>query len=182
MRVLLLFAVAALLLASCGGNDNQTVSGNPPESSKRLDVSSPHFANGRRIPLRYTCDGADVSPALRWRGVPSGAAEVAILVEDPDAPGGIFVHWTAWGISPKLRGIADNPDPSAFQQGKNSFGKLGYSGPCPPKGEMPHHYEFHVYALRHPLGLKDGAEPQTVRQTIEAIVDAGGTLTGVYGR
>src|SRR4051794_38676457 len=169
MRALLLVAAAALLLTSCGGDD-QTVSGKPPESSKRLGVSSPHFGNGQQIPVQYTCDGRDISPQLRWRGVPAQAAEVAILVEDPDAPGGVFVHWTAWGISPKLRGLPDDPDPSTFQQGKNSFGKVGYTGPCPPKGDKPHHYEFHVYALRQPLGLKGGAEPQTVRQTIEAIV------------
>src|SRR3954451_21105695 len=122
MRVLLLFAAAAVLLASCGGDDNQTVSSKPPEASKRLVVSSPHFANGQQIPVDYTCDGRDVSPKLLWRGVPPQAAEVAILVEDPDAPSGIFVHWTAWGISPRLRGLPDNANPSAFQQGKNSFG------------------------------------------------------------
>src|SRR4029453_9088713 len=137
-------------------------------------VSSPAFANGQEIPAKYTCDGDDIAPALRWRGVPAGAAEMAILMEDPDAPGGTFVHWTAWGISPKLRGLPENADPSNFKEGKNSFGKTGYAGPCPPKGDQPHHYEFHVYALRKPLGLSAGAEPQTVRQAIATVADAAG--------
>jgi Raf kinase inhibitor-like YbhB/YbcL family protein len=178
---LLALLAAAVLLASCG-DDNNTVSGEPPQASKRLGVSSPYFAQGQRIPVEFTCDGRDVSPQLLWRGVPPGAAEVAILVEDPDAPGGTFVHWVAWGISPKLKGLPVDPDPSTFEQGKNSFGKVGYAGPCPPKGDKPHHYEFRVYALRNPLGLKDGADAQTVRQTIATLAQAGGTLTGVYGR
>src|SRR3954453_562438 len=123
MRVLLLLAVAVLLVASCG-DDDQTVSGKPPEAGKALGVSSPRFANGQQIPVDYTCAGRNVSPQLVWRGVPSGAAEMAILVEDRDAPSGIFVHWTAWGISAKLRGLADDANPSTFVQGKNSFGRV----------------------------------------------------------
>jgi Raf kinase inhibitor-like YbhB/YbcL family protein len=182
MRVLLLVAAIALFLASCGGDDNETVSGKPPDAGRRLGVSTPHFGNGQRIPVDYTCDGRDVAPQLLWRGVHPDAAELAILMEDPDAPSGTFVHWAAWGISPKLRGLPDDPDPSTFEQGKNSFGKVGYSGPCPPEGDEPHHYEFHVYELRKPLGLREGTEPQAVRQAIATIVDAAGMVTGVYGR
>src|SRR5690242_7010389 len=114
MRMLLPFAVMALVLASCG--KSETVSGKPPEASKKLVVSSPRFRNGQTIPAEFTCDGRDISPQLQWRGVPSQAKEIAILVEDPGAPNGIFVHWTAWGIPPKVRGVGDNPDPNKFSQ------------------------------------------------------------------
>ncbi len=182
MRVLLLSGAIALLLASCGGDDTETVSGEPPEAGSRLGVSSPHFGHGQQIPVYHTCDGRNVSPQLLWRGVPPDTAEVAILMEDPDASGGTFVHWTVWGISPKLRGLPDDPDPSTFEQGTNSFGEVGYRGPCPPEGDQPHRYVFHVYALRSPLGLKDGAEPQTVRRAIAKAAEARGTVEGVYGR
>jgi hypothetical protein len=177
----LLSALAGVLLAACG-EDNETVSGEPPSAGRRLGVSSPHIPNGHPIPVEYTCDGRDVSPQLLWRGVPPDAAELAVLMEDPDAPSGRFVHWTAWGISPNLRGLPDDPDPSTFEQGENSFGETGYSGPCPPEDDEPHRYEFNVYALRKPLGLKDGADPQTVRQAIAAAAESRGTLMGVYGR
>jgi Raf kinase inhibitor-like YbhB/YbcL family protein len=182
VRVLLLLVAISLLLASCGGDDTETVSGKPPEAGRRLGVSSPHFGHGQQIPIEFTCDSRDVSPQLLWRGVSPDAAEVAILMEDPDAPSGTFVHWTAWGISPKLRGLPDDPDPSTFEQGMNSSGETGYRGPCPPEGDKPHRYEFHVYSLREPLGLKDGAEPQTVRQAIAKAAEAAGTVEGVYGR
>jgi len=183
MRAALLAAAIAVLLASCGSSDDtSTVVGKAPEAGKRLGVASPHFGFGQTIPVEFTCDGRDVSPQLLWRGVSPDAAEVAILMEDPDARGGTFVHWTAWGISPKLRGLPDDPDPSRFEQGKNSSGEVGYRGPCPPEGDKPHRYEINVYALRQPLGLKDGAEPQTVRQAIATVADARGTLEAVYGR
>jgi Raf kinase inhibitor-like YbhB/YbcL family protein len=178
---LLAVLAAALVLASCG-DDKKTVSGEPPDSDVPLGVTSPDFAGGQSIPAQFTCDGRDVSPRLRWRGVPADAREMALLVEDPDSSEGIFVHWAAWGMSPQLKELPSDPDPSLLIQGKNSFGKVGYSGPCPPKGDRPHRYNFIVYALRKPLGLDAGAEAQTVRQTIATVVDAKGTLVGVYGR
>ena len=184
MRALLLAALAALLLlSSCGESDKNKVSGEPPKSDNPLKVASPAIrSQGQTIPKRYTCDGEDVSPPILWGGVPAEAREMAIMVEDPDAPDGTFVHWSVWGIDPALGRLPSSPDPKTVIQGKNSFAKIGYGGPCPPKGDPPHRYEFIVYALRKPLGLQAGAEPQTVRQTIATVVDARGILVGKYGR
>lgn len=130
-----------------------------------MAVAGP-WKSGGRIPARFTCDGADVKPVLRAQ-LPSGARDVAIVMTDPDAPGGTFVHWTHWG---------------ARTDGRNSYGRVGYSGPCPPKGERPHHYVITLYALRRPLGLPAGSPPGTVVGAIRRTAFAHGSLTGLYGR
>lgn len=123
------------------------------------------WSDGGRIPRRYTCDGADEKPNVSSPSVP-GAKGVAIVMTDPDAPGGTFVHWTAWGN----------------REGKNSFGKTGYDGPCPPKGDGPHHYVVTVYELRSDLGLPAGAAPEKVLQAVQKTAIASGSKTGLYGR
>jgi Raf kinase inhibitor-like YbhB/YbcL family protein len=117
-----------------------------------------------------------------WSSVPAKARELALLVEDPDAPGGTFVHWTAWGIPPKVTQIPPGVPTGNIQQGKNSFGKTGYGGPCPPKGDSPHRYVFTLYALSTTLPLGEGASPSDVTKAIGDIAIAKGTLTGKYGR
>jgi Raf kinase inhibitor-like YbhB/YbcL family protein len=183
MRAALVLLVLAggLALGGCGSGDN-AASGPAPEASKRMGLSSPYFGFGHHIPKRFTCDGEDVSPSLEWRGVPPGDPELAVLVEDPEGDRAAFVHWLAWGISPKLNDLPADPDTSGFKQAKNSFGKVGYGGPCPPKGDKPHRYVFNVYALRKPLGLKNGADAQTARQAIATVADAQGKLEATYGR
>jgi phosphatidylethanolamine-binding protein (PEBP) family uncharacterized protein len=136
-----------------------------PKTSARLAVEGP-WRNGAQIPRRYTCDGANIAPEVR-ASRPSGARDLALVMTDPDAPGGGFVHWTRWG---------------SHREGTNSFGTTGYSGPCPPKGARPHHYVITFYALRRPLGLPAGSDPQKVVAAIQKNAFASGSLTGTYGR
>lgn len=136
-----------------------------PKTGGRLQVAGP-WRNGAQIPRRYTCDGANRAPAVSARA-PQGTAQLALVMVDPDAPGGGFVHWTRWG---------------SRSEGTNSFGKRGYDGPCPPKGDAPHHYVITFYALRRPLGLPPGSDPQKVVAAIQKTEFASGSLTGLYGR
>src|SRR5688500_9604739 len=111
-----------------------------------IQLSSPAFADGETIPDRFTCDGDDISPPLEWSGIPDDAAELALLVEDPDAPGGTFVHWVLFGLDPKISGLAEGSVPPEAKNGLTSFGKTRYGGPCPPSGDPPHRYVFFLTA------------------------------------
>src|SRR3954469_10274202 len=144
-RTVSIGVAAALVLAGCGGGDGgEKVSGPPPAAPASMRLTSPAFRDGGEIPSAYTCAGAGRSPALAWRGVPSGTQSLALLVEDPDAPGGTFVHWTAWDIPAGTRSLPVDAKPRV--QGESSAGKLGWAPPCPPGGS-PHHYVFTIYAL-----------------------------------
>jgi len=136
-----------------------------PQAEATIRVSAP-WPEGGRIPARYTCDGAQTTPKIRFVR-PSGTRDAAIVMTDPDAPGGTFVHWTHWGAS---------------SDGTNSFGKTGYAGPCPPKGDKPHRYVITVYALRRPLGLVPGSDANKVVAAIRAKSFASGSVTALYSR
>jgi Raf kinase inhibitor-like YbhB/YbcL family protein len=170
----------ALLAAGCGGGD--TVEGPAPIAPVQIRLSSPGFAAGATIPRRYTCDGADTSPPLVWTKPPKAARELALLMEDPDAPNGTFVHWTVYNIAPRTVLIGLNEPPSGAEEGENSFGKRGYSGPCPPEGDKPHNYVFTIYALRSTLKLAPGAKPADVREAIAERAIARGQLVGSFKR
>lgn len=120
-----------------------------------LTLTSPDFDPGETIPARFTCDGDNVSPALRWTGVPEAAKELLLVCDDPDAPGGVFHHWAAYGISPRTSFLGSGFGPESiepgFMQAINDFGKPGYGGPCPPKGDKPHSYHFRLSALREKI-------------------------------
>ncbi|GAA0726608.1 YbhB/YbcL family Raf kinase inhibitor-like protein [Dactylosporangium roseum] len=146
-----------------------------------LTVSSPVFAEAAEIPRRFTCEGADVSPPLGITGLPAGTAEVALLVEDPDAPGGTFTHWVMWGIGPDRAGIGEGEVPPGAAQGRNDFGQEAYGGPCPPRGRS-HRYTFEVLALAEPLGLAPGASAGDLRRAAAGKVLDSGRLTGRYRR
>jgi hypothetical protein len=167
--------LAGLAIAGCGGGD--TVEGPPPEARATMRLSSDAFADGGTIPERYTCDGDDVAPPLTWDGVPAEARGLALLMEDPDAPSGTFVHWTVLDMPADATTV-----PRGATEGENSFGDRGYGGPCPPEGDEPHRYVFLVYALRAPLDLEAGAEPDEVRSALEREAIASGQLTGRFGR
>lgn len=147
-----------------------------------ITVSSSAFDEGEAIPQVYTCDGDDVSPPLEFAEVPDDAAELALLVEDPDAPSGTFVHWVMWGIDPQQTTIGAGEVPEGASQGSNDFGGEGYGGPCPPPGDEPHSYVFTVFALSEPVSLSAGASAADLRQEIETSTAASGSLTGTYGR
>ena len=178
MTIARLALVAAVLLAGCGGGAKPSAP--LPAAATTLKLTSPAFANGGTLPVRFTCSGKGVSPPLAWSGVPHGARELALVVEDPDA--GRFVHWTVLGIAPSSRGIAEVAVPHGVVQPANSFGDHGWGAACPPKGAGPHRYVFALYALRAPLGLGEGASPDGVRSAIAKQAIARGVLTARFGR
>jgi len=140
-----------------------------------LHISSPSFQNDGSIPKDFACEGRGVSPELLIGDIPREAKTLALIVEDPDAPGQIFDHWVVWNIPPSKR-ITENARPGL--EGKNSKGEIGYTGPCPPEGT--HRYFFKVYAVDTLLDLKQGA---TKAQLIDALRDhvvAYGELVGTY--
>ena len=144
-----------------------------------IRLSSPAFRSGGAIPSRFTCDGANVSPPLRWTAAPLRARTLALQVVDVSTPSK-FVHWLAWGISPRSRGLAAGARP--LQQGRNDFGRVGWGGPCPPEG-MRHRYSFVLLALMHPLRLRNGATAREFRRAISSAGIVNQTvLIGTYRR
>jgi Raf kinase inhibitor-like YbhB/YbcL family protein len=148
-------------------------------------LSSGAFQNGEAFPRDFTCDGSDASPALSWTGAPDGTKAFALIVDDPDAPGGVFTHWIIYDIPGDAtslpQGMPKTEIASGARQGRNSFGKIGYGGPCPPPGK-PHRYFFRLHALSKPLGLKSGATKQDVERAISGSVLGTAELMGKYGR
>ena len=144
-----------------------------------LQVSSPAFAGHGRIPERHTGDGEDVSPVLRWTGVPEGTRTFAVVAHDPDAPlvDG-FTHWVLYGIPGDVRALEEGT--GDFLAGMNSFGAKGYKGPAPPPGHGPHHYYFWVYALDDDIGLQPGLDRRALLERIEDHVIEQARLVGVY--
>lgn len=156
--------------------------GNPGGQTVSIEVTSPAFDDGGSIPERYARDGEDVFPPLRWSGVPEGARQLAISVEDPDAPGGTFVHWIVAGLDPQLDGLDSGELPEASVEGRNGFGDVGYGGPQPPEGDDPHRYVFTVYALDDDVRFEPGADPRQFHDAVQGKVMATGQLTGRFAR
>lgn len=151
-----------------------------------LALRSPAFAEGETIPTAYTCTGADRSPPLRWSAPPPGTRSLALIVDDPDAPGGRFIHWVLYRIPPSRTELPEGipPDPTVADvgvQGRNDFGRLGYGGPCPPPGP-PHRYRFTLYALDIEPDLPPGASAADLERQLSGHVLAVGRLMGRYGR
>ena len=144
-----------------------------------MELRSPGFEHGGQIPSRHTCDGADASPALEIGGVPEGTAALALVMDDPDAPGGTFDHWLVWNIPPQTAGIPEGTEPEGVQ-GRTGFGKMGYGGPCPPGGT--HRYRFKLYALDRRLDLKAGARKGQLEQAMKGHILAETLLQGTYTR
>jgi Raf kinase inhibitor-like YbhB/YbcL family protein len=173
--------LGASAIDGCGASEKRTGSVAQPTSAT-LGLSSSAFLDGSRIPARYTCDGEDVSPPLTWTRVPARSRSLALLVVDTDAPGGAFVHWSVYNLPRSSSGLATGRVPSGAAEGQNSFGRPGYGGPCPPKGDPEHRYVFSLYALDEDPGLPQGASPATVRDVIAGHAIATSTLMGLYGR
>jgi Raf kinase inhibitor-like YbhB/YbcL family protein len=155
-------------------------------SGMQIQLSSTAFKEGEVIPVVYTCDGENISPPLSWVSVPQNAQSLALIVDDPDAPAGIWVHWVVFDISPTLGSLSEGTSSSGSQDsfgtpGTSSFRKSGYGGPCPPKGK-PHRYFFKLYALDIKLGLKSGASKTDVEKAMQGHILAQGQLMGTYGR
>jgi mycothiol synthase len=151
----------------------------PSSVAAAFGLSSTAFEANSAIPAKYTCDGKDVSPPLAWTGTPAGAAALAIVVTDPDANG--FVHWVAWDIDAAKGTLAEGASGgSGLTEGRNSFGKRGWSGPCPPSGT--HHYVFELYALDQRLGLPGGTGADQVRSALSGHKVGSAKLTATYKR
>lgn len=145
-----------------------------------LSISSSAFAANDFFPKKYTCDGEDVNPPLEITGVPTNARSLALIVDDPDAPGGTWTHWTAWNISPETHEIPERSIPSGAVEGMTSFGKPGYGGPCPPSGA--HRYFFKLFALDTMLDLPAGATRRELEQAMRGYAIEQAELMGKYQR
>ena len=167
-------------LASCGAakepnqmNDSATVA--------HFTLTSQDISEGQPIPQPFTCDGGDQPPALSWERPPAGTKSLALIVDDPDAPGGTFMHWGAYDIPPATQSIASRE--ALGKQAVNGFGKSGYGGPCPPRGHGPHQYRFKLYALDvAALDVAADAKAEQVEAEARKHLLGLAQLTGTYER
>ncbi len=144
-----------------------------------MKLASPAFADNGAIPPEYTCDGADLSPPLVISDVPSNAKSLALIMDDPDAPMGTFVHWVVWNIPPETREIRKGSEPDGVQ-GRTDFRKLGYGGPCPPSGT--HRYFFKLYALDTKFSLPEGSTKKDLERAMQGHIIEQVQLMGTYKR
>ena len=146
----------------------------------KFTLTSAAFADNSAIPVQYTCTGAGMRPGLTWKHAPSGTRQLALIVEDPDAPIGTFVHWVVAGIAPKPASIAGDTDPAGAVQGANGTGRPGWQPPCPPAGPT-HHYIFTLYALKKKVTLPPGGNAATLRTAMKGKIVGQAKLVGLYG-
>lgn len=145
-----------------------------------MKITSTAFENNSNIPSKYTCDGEGINPSLLFIEVPPAAQSLVLISDDPDAPGGTFVHWTVWNINPQTTEIAENSVPFGAIQGITSYGKKGYGSPCPPSGI--HRYYFKLYALDSTLDLPVTADANQLETAIQGHVINSAELIGLYSR
>jgi Raf kinase inhibitor-like YbhB/YbcL family protein len=172
--MMLLVAVQMLLMGTLAGADSD------------FKLSSPAFNPSAPIPTDFSCTAGDHSPALAWSGAPAGTKSFALIVEDPDAPMGTFVHWVVFNVPPGASGMpADAPKtpqlPDGATQGSNGMGAVGYKGPCPPPGK-PHHYHFELFALDSTLEVPSDADAAALRAAMQNHVKASTELVGTFER
>lgn len=149
------------------------------EEIQKMEIKSV-FEHNSVISPKYTCDGEDVNPPLKISEIPEGTASLALIVDDPDAPAGTWVHWVVFNIDPKTTRIEENSVPENSIQGVNSFNKNDYGGPCPPSGT--HRYFFKIYALDTPLNLDSSAGKSDVEAAMQGHILASAELVGLYSR
>ena len=185
--VVMAVGLFAIVFAACGSSDEPF---DPAEFDPlttvpaELQVRSPHFEAGEAVPVRFTCDGADEPPLVSWDRPPDGTRAVAMIMDDPDAPGGIFAHWIAFNLDPDDNSTGSLIDGDAAEsaiEGANDFGATGYGGPCPPSGET-HEYRFSVFALISPLALDATATAPDVLAAMRGTVIGHGVLSAEYAR
>ncbi len=149
-------------------------------------IESTAFSAGGTIPKQHTCDGADGSPELSWKEAPTGTQSFALIMDDPDAPVGTWVHWVLYDVPGDRKGLPEGVAKqeqldNGARQGRNDFGNIGYGGPCPPGGKV-HRYFFKVYALDTKLNLKAGMSKKDVERAMKGHILGQGELIGKYGR
>jgi Raf kinase inhibitor-like YbhB/YbcL family protein len=152
----------------------------------QFTLTSTAFRNSQPIPAKYSCEGGDVSPELKWEGAPAGTKNFALICDDPDAPGGTWVHWVLYGIPANALGVPEKVktgvDSVYTIQGVNDFGKVGYGGPCPPRGHGVHHYHFRLYALDTELNLAARVTRQQLDAAMKGHIIAEAELVGTFER
>lgn len=171
-RVSLLVSVFMLMAVFAVGKEM--------EKMPSMTVSSPAFSHQGTIPARFTCDGQDASPPLRFGNIPPGAGSLALIMDDPDAPAGTWVHWVAWNIPPGIAELGEGSAPEGMRQGLNSWNRNSYGGPCPPSGT--HRYFFKVYALDSVLELPSSTTRAGLEKAMNGHVLGSGELMGTYRR
>ncbi len=189
--------IAAVALVGCGARPRTHL---PPPAAKlsarqsraareqpAFRLNSSAFVTNQQLPTTYTADGDGVSPPLAWTAPPEGTKELALIMFDSDAPGGVFYHWSLYGLDPQTKGLPDSlpkvdtlHDPAALQ-GLNSAEEIGYYPPSPPSGKV-HHYTFRLYALKSASGLEARATPDEVVKAVDGRVLAQADLVGTYQR
>lgn len=148
------------------------------QQTEAFELRSSVFSSGGMIPAAYTCDGEDRRPALTINGVPADTQSLAVVMYDPDAPGGTFVHWVTWNIPPETKELAEGPLPAGIMEGMNGFRSVGYQGPCPPSGT--HRYIWRLYALRTILTLDKSTTREGLETAINTYVITQTELMGRY--
>ena len=158
------------------------------EGETAMEITSEAFAQGERLPDKYAREHQDLSPPLKWSGVPEQAVALALICDDPDAPVGTWTHWLLWGLSPDRTELPEGveaaqtlPELDGAKQGTNDFGDIGYGGPQPPRGTT-HRYFFRLYALSEPLALRPGAKASEVHAALEGKVLAKAEIMATYSR
>jgi hypothetical protein len=147
-------------------------------AASSVSVTTPAFQAGGDIPPKFTCNGTNVNPEIKINGVPSEAKSLVLIVDDPDAPRGLFTHWIVWNIDPKATDIGESSAPAGGVQGTNDFGKRNYGGPCPPSGT--HRYFFKIFALDTKLDLKPSARRAELDAAMRGHTLAQGELMARY--
>jgi Raf kinase inhibitor-like YbhB/YbcL family protein len=177
--------IIAILLSACVWAHGE----GKEAAMERFTISSSSFRNDQPIPVKYSRDGGDISPALNWEGVKAGTKSFALICDDPDAPGGTWIHWVIYGIAGNSTGLPENiaktetvTSLGGVKQGVNSYGSIGYGGPQPPRGHGVHHYHFQLYAL----DAEPNLAPRVTRQQLDAAMKghiiAEADLVGTFER
>ena len=177
--------LTVLVAIACSDGEDGTLI-EQDEAAMTIRLTSSAFTEGSDIPVTFTCDAEDVSPPLKWSGTPDETKSIALIVDDPDAPGGTWVHWVLYRVPPdagELPGKAPSTEVTLLgaRNGKNDFDRLGYGGPCPPRGD-PHRYFFKLSALDIELDLESGATRKELLNTMDGHILAIGQIMGRYQR
>lgn len=183
ITILLIIALLGVILfigKSMFYKHNNLSQNNSSPNHSNMELTSPEFNNFDKIPSKYTCDGEDISPPLSFDKIPEGTKSLALILDDPDAVAGDWVHWLLWNIDPNQKTINENSVPQNTVQGTTSFGKPGYGGPCPPSGT--HRYQFKLYALDTNLNLESQANKKDLENAMEGHILDQTTLVGLYQR
>jgi Raf kinase inhibitor-like YbhB/YbcL family protein len=181
MRKFIVWLIVFICISGCEANSAATSAANPKGPTMSFALTSSAFAQGQPIPVKYTCDGQSVSPPLQWDVPPTNTQSLALIMDDPDAPSGTFVHWVLYNLPADLRDLPEEATlPAGSQVGQNGTKRPQYTGPCPPSGT--HRYFFKLYALDTPLTLPNGADKSQLLTTMQGHILGQAELMGTYAK